>query len=38
MINKGLLFWKESFGAKTVIQNFYEVETRNYSILDTVFK
>jgi hypothetical protein len=38
MINKGLLFWKESFGAKTVIQNFYEVETRNYTILDTVFK
>jgi hypothetical protein len=37
-INKGLLFWKESFGAKTVIQNFYEVETRNFSILDTVFK
>jgi hypothetical protein len=37
-INKGLLFWKESFGAKTVIQNFYEVETRNYTILDTVFK
>lgn len=38
MINKGLLFWKESYGAKTVIQNFYEVETRNFSILDTVFK
>jgi hypothetical protein len=35
-INKGLLFWKESFGAKTVIQNFYEVETTNYSILDSV--
>ncbi|WP_353083834.1 GNAT family N-acetyltransferase [Flavobacterium sp.] len=35
-INKGLLFWKESFGAKTVIQNFYEVETSNYSILDSV--
>jgi hypothetical protein len=36
-INKGLLFWKESFGAKTVIQNFYEVETTNYSLLETVF-
>ena len=36
-INKGLLFWKESFGAKTVIQNFYEVETINYSLLETVF-
>ena len=35
-INKGLLFWKESFGAKTVIQNFYEVETKNYSLLEIV--
>jgi hypothetical protein len=37
MINKGLLFWKESFGAKTVIQNFYEVETINYTKLESVF-
>ena len=36
-INEGLLFWKESFGAKTVVQNFYEVETANYYLLDTVF-
>lgn len=35
-INSGLLFWKESFGAKTVVQNFYEVETKNYSLLETV--
>ena len=35
-INEGLLFWKESFDAKTVVQNFYEIETNNYSILETV--
>jgi hypothetical protein len=35
-INSGLLFWKESFGAKTVVQNFYEVETKNHSVLETV--
>jgi hypothetical protein len=35
-INEGLLFWRESFGAKTVVQNFYEVETKNYSLLETV--
>ena len=35
-INEGLLFWKESFGAKTVVQSFYEVEIKNYSLLETV--
>ncbi len=35
-INSGLLFWKESFGAKTVVQNFYELETKNYTVLETV--
>lgn len=35
-INEGLLFWKESFGAKTVVQHFHEVETSNYNLLDTV--
>jgi hypothetical protein len=37
-INEGLLFWKESFGAKTVIQPYHEVETSNYYLLDTVLK
>ncbi len=36
-LNKGLLFWKESFGAKTVVQNFYEVETKNYNLLENIF-
>ena len=35
-INEGLLFWKESFGAKTVVQHFHEVETSNYYLLDNV--
>jgi hypothetical protein len=37
-INEGLLFWKESFGAKTVIQPYHEVETANYYLLDTVLR
>ena len=35
-INEGLLFWKESFGAKTVLQNFYEIQTQNYPLLASV--
>lgn len=35
-INQGLLFWKEGFGARTVVQNFYEIETKNFSKLATV--
>jgi hypothetical protein len=35
-INEGLLYWKESFGAKTTVQDFYEVATANYSLLENV--
>ncbi|HRG18613.1 MAG TPA: GNAT family N-acetyltransferase [Flavobacterium lutivivi] len=35
-INNGILFWKESFGAKTTVQDFYEVETSNYKLLENV--
>ena len=35
-INEGLLYWKESFGAKTTVQDVYEVKTANYSLLDAV--
>jgi hypothetical protein len=38
ILNKGLSFWKESFGASTVVQDFYEVETINYSKLENVVK
>jgi lipid II:glycine glycyltransferase (peptidoglycan interpeptide bridge formation enzyme) len=35
-INQGLLFWKETFGAKTTIQNFYEVQTSDFHLLENV--
>lgn len=35
-INGGLLYWKESFGAKTTVQDFYEINTSNFSLLDAV--
>ncbi len=35
-INSGILFWKESFGAKTTIQSYYEIETANYKLLENV--
>lgn len=35
-LNDGLSYWKESFGASTIVHDFYEVETSNYSLLDTV--
>lgn len=35
-INEGLLYWKESFGARTIVQNFYEIETKNYKLLENV--
>jgi hypothetical protein len=37
-IVKGINFWKESFGANSLIQNFYEVGTSNYYLLDTILK
>ncbi|WMI65931.1 GNAT family N-acetyltransferase [Aestuariibaculum sp. YM273] len=36
-VNKGLQFWKEGFGARTVTQNFYKVETKNYSLFEKLF-
>ncbi|MFZ4679440.1 MAG: GNAT family N-acetyltransferase [Flavobacterium sp.] len=35
-INQGLLFWKETFDAKTTIQNFYEVQTSDFHLLENV--
>nr|WP_294926788.1 GNAT family N-acetyltransferase [uncultured Flavobacterium sp.] len=37
-LNEGLSYWKESFGANTIVHDFYEVETSNYNILDTVLQ
>ncbi len=36
-INKGLQFWKEGFGARTVTQDFYEINTSNYGKIKDVF-
>lgn len=35
-VNESLHYWKESFGARTIVQNFYAIETKNHSLLDTV--
>lgn len=35
-LNQSLHYWKESFGARTIVQNFYEIETKNHSLLDSV--
>lgn len=35
-INEGLLYWKESFGARTISHEFYEVNTVNYVELDNI--
>lgn len=35
-LNEGLAYWKESFGASTIIHDFYEVKTVNYSLLENV--
>ncbi|MFE3848881.1 GNAT family N-acetyltransferase [Flavobacterium sp. LB3P45] len=34
-LNDGLSYWKESFGASTIIHDFYEVETTNYVKLNS---
>jgi hypothetical protein len=35
-LNEGLVFWKETFGARTIVQDFYEVDTSNHILLDSV--
>jgi hypothetical protein len=36
-LNQGLLYWKETFGARTVACKFYKVNTANYTKFDAVF-
>lgn len=36
-INKGLLHWKQSFGASPLVHDFYKVKTANYSLLNSIF-
>lgn len=35
-INQGILFWKESFGAKTTVQDWYEVTTTSHHKLKNI--
>ncbi|MEO8773769.1 MAG: GNAT family N-acetyltransferase [Gelidibacter sp.] len=37
-INEGLQFWKEGFGARTLTQDFYKIDTKNYKELKTVLR
>lgn len=36
-INRGLQFWKEDFGSRTLVQDFYTLETINFKTLEGVF-
>lgn len=36
-INEGLHYWKEGFGAYAVTQDFYEIESKNHTLLDDLF-
>lgn len=38
IINLGLLSWKESFGAKPIVHDFYTIDTSNHKFLDAVLK
>lgn len=35
-INSGLQYWKEGFGSRTVVQDFYKIPIANYNKLDNV--
>ena len=35
-INRGLLFWKEGFGARSVTQDYYQIETKQHPLLNTI--
>jgi hypothetical protein len=36
-INEGLQYWKEGFGARSITQGFYKINTANYKLLEDVF-
>jgi hypothetical protein len=36
-VNKGLLSWKESFGGRSIVHEFYEISTKNHVLLNDLF-
>ncbi|WP_368389422.1 MULTISPECIES: GNAT family N-acetyltransferase [Flavobacteriaceae] len=36
-INQGLQYWKEGFGARTITQDFYQIDLKNINNLDAIF-
>ncbi len=36
-INQGLQYWKEGFGARTIVQNFYELDVVNFKLLNSIW-
>lgn len=36
-VNKGLLHWKESFGGRSIVHDFYEIKTENHKLLNDIF-
>ncbi|APY07712.1 GNAT family N-acetyltransferase [Winogradskyella sp. J14-2] len=36
-INEGLQYWKEGFGARSIAQGFYKIDTENYKLLENLF-
>ena len=37
-INEGLLFWKEGFGARTISQDFYVIDTGSTNLIENIFQ
>lgn len=36
-INQGLLHWKETFGGRSIVHDFYSIETENHQLLNNIF-
>lgn len=36
-LNKGLLFWKEGFGARGISQDFFKISTQSYNLIQNIY-
>ena len=36
-VNFGLMYWKESFGGRSIVHDFYEINVANYYLLESTF-